>query len=218
MRQPLSPYLNQLKNRIDLSEIPFSERGSRLLFFKENQHFTIRLAERWTKVSRKLSDYRQRPSLVDQLTLDDHSGNPLPVEVTTFPDSIEVRTPIGLFEFLFQDSETICLLLPPVICGISFHARLDNCQVDRRGGILRLTGDIRRNIAYTTNAKILENTTDSGRAKLANYPFENGCFRRKPGFIIKHHPTPGIQPLDSRPHPPAPGCSQSLDQMVFFRT
>ncbi len=161
MRQPLSPYLNQLKNRIDLSEIPFSERGSRLLFFKENQHFTIRLAERWTKVSRKLSDYRQRPSLVDQLTLEDHSGNPLPVEVTTFPDSIEVRTPIGLFEFLFQDSETICLLLPTVICGISFHARLDNCQVDRRGGILRLTGDIRRNIAYTTNAKILENTTDS---------------------------------------------------------
>jgi len=153
--------LNQLKNRIDLSEIPFSERGSRLLFFKENQHFTIRLAERWTKVSRRLSDYRQRPSLVDHLTLEDQTGNPLPVEVTSYPDSIEVRTPIGLFEFLFQDSETICTILPPVVCGISFHARLDNCQVDRRGGILRLTGDIRRNIAYTTNAKILENTTNS---------------------------------------------------------
>jgi putative isomerase len=156
MNKSGSPYLNLLKNRIDLSEIPFSERGSRLLFFKENQHFTIRLAERWTKVSRKLSDYRQRPSLVDQLILEDLSGSPLPVQVTTYPDSIEVSTPIGLFEFLFQDSETICLILPPVVCGVSFHARLDNCQVDRRGGILRLTGDIRRNIAYTTNAKILK--------------------------------------------------------------
>src|SRR4030067_2439209 len=105
MNKSVSPYLNLLKNRIDLSEIPFSERGSRLLFFRENQHFTIRLAERWTKLSRKLSDYRQRPSLVDQLFLEDQSGSPLPVEVTTFPDSIEVSTPIGLFEFLFQDSE-----------------------------------------------------------------------------------------------------------------
>ncbi|OGO34392.1 MAG: hypothetical protein A2Z16_05340 [Chloroflexi bacterium RBG_16_54_18] len=161
MNKSVSPYLNLLKNRIDLSEIPFSERGSRLLFFRENQHFTIRLAERWTKLSRKLSDYRQRPSLVDQLFLEDQSGSPLPVEVTTFPDSIEVSTPIGLFEFLFQDSETICLILPPIVCGVSFHARLDNCQVDRRGGILRLTGDIRRNIAYTTNAKILKNSSAS---------------------------------------------------------
>lgn len=161
MRELSSPLLELLRNRIDLTKIPFSERGSRLLFFKENQHFVVRLAERWTKVSRKLSDYRQRPSLVDQLTLEDESGYPLAFKVTTYPDVIIADSPAGVFEFLFLDSETICLLLPQITCGISFHANLDNCQVDRRGGILRLTGDIRRNIAYTTNAKILHNTSNS---------------------------------------------------------
>ncbi|MGH2522682.1 MAG: amylo-alpha-1,6-glucosidase, partial [Anaerolineales bacterium] len=41
-----------------------------------------------------------------------------------------------------------------------FRANLDKCQTDRRGGILRLTGDIRRNIAYTTNARLLRNTVE----------------------------------------------------------
>jgi glycogen debranching enzyme len=38
---------------------------------------------------------------------------------------------------------------------IKFKANLDKIQTDRRGGVLRLTGDIRRNVAYTTNAKIV---------------------------------------------------------------
>lgn len=157
MRPAVSPYLAQLKDRIDLSKIPFSERGSRLLLFRDNQHFSIRMAERWTKVSQTVADYRYRPSLIEQLILEDENGIPLPLQVTTYPDIVEVWTPVGLFEFLFLDAETICLLLPPTLCKLSFHARLDNCQLDRRGGILRLTGDIRRNIAFTTNARILSN-------------------------------------------------------------
>ncbi len=49
---------------------------------------------------------------------------------------------------------------PPAIQPLraGFHANLDQAQADRRGGCLRLTGDIRRNIAYTTNAKIIANT------------------------------------------------------------
>jgi len=34
---------------------------------------------------------------------------------------------------------------------------LDFVHPDRRGGVLRLTGDIRRNVAYTTDARILKN-------------------------------------------------------------
>jgi glycogen debranching enzyme len=38
---------------------------------------------------------------------------------------------------------------------------LDNVSPDRRGGILRLTGDIRRNVAYTTDARILKDEAHS---------------------------------------------------------
>ncbi|MEK7277572.1 MAG: trehalase family glycosidase, partial [Chloroflexota bacterium] len=41
----------------------------------------------------------------------------------------------------------------------SFRANLDQARTDRRGGVLRLTGDIRRNIAYTTNARLTSNVT-----------------------------------------------------------
>ncbi len=34
---------------------------------------------------------------------------------------------------------------------------MDKALTDRRGGVLRLTGNIRRNVAYTTNARILHN-------------------------------------------------------------
>ncbi len=61
-----SPYLELLKNRINLHEIPFSERGSRLLIFQDNSHFSVKLAERWFKVDQKLSSYRQRPPLIDE--------------------------------------------------------------------------------------------------------------------------------------------------------
>ena len=152
-----SIYLQMLKNRINLRQIPFSERGSRLLVFLENQHFNVRLAERWIKLSGKLADYRSRPPLIDLFTLNDDSGNHLPLMVTTYPDRIEIETPIGMFQLAFLDSETLYLALPPARCGITFRALLDQAQADRRGGILCLTGNIRRNVAYTTNARILQN-------------------------------------------------------------
>jgi len=152
-----STYLQMLKNRINLRQIPFSERGSRLLVFQEDQHFNVRLAERWIKLSGKLAAYRNRPPLIDQFTLNDEAGNHLPLAVTTYPDRIEIETPLGIFQLAFLDSETLYLALPPARCGITFRTLLDQAQADRRGGILCLTGDIRRNIAYTTNARILHN-------------------------------------------------------------
>jgi glycogen debranching enzyme len=38
---------------------------------------------------------------------------------------------------------------------------LDQAQIDRRGGILRLIGDIRRHVAYTTNGPVLRNEQES---------------------------------------------------------
>ncbi|MBU2611062.1 MAG: hypothetical protein KJ606_08995 [Chloroflexi bacterium] len=154
-----SPYLNQLKNRINLRQIPFSERGSRLLVFQENHHFTFRLAERWFKREGQLSAYRQRPPIIDQWVFTDGEGYPLELELTTYPHCLECSTRLGSFTIAFVDAETLLITLPSAQCGIKFNANLDQSHADRRGGVLRLTGDIRRNIAYTTNARILQHNT-----------------------------------------------------------
>src|SRR6185295_14913755 len=154
-----SIYLQLLKNRINLREIPFSERGSRLLVFQSNDHLTIRLAERWFKREGQLSAYRKRPPLIDQWIFTDAEGNPLKIKLTTYPHRIDFETHIGTFTLVFMDAETMLITLPSTQCSIKFNANLDRIQTDRRGGVLRLTGDIRRNVAYTTNARIVSHVT-----------------------------------------------------------
>jgi len=154
-----SPYLALLKNRINLRQIPFSERGSRLMVFRADDHLAVRLAERWFKREGQLSSYRQRPPLVDEWHLTDGEGRPLDFELTTYPHRLDCRTACGTFTLTFVDAETLLVALPPGRCGMTFRANLDRAQTDRRGGVLRLTGDIRRNIAYTTNARLTTNHT-----------------------------------------------------------
>ncbi len=151
-----SPYLDLLKNRINLRQIPFSDRASRLLIFQSDHHFTIRLAERWFKLQGQLAAYRERPPLIDNLQFTDGKGNLLPGTLTTYPHRIEWQTRVGSFSLTFVDAETLMVTLPGCKCGIQFEANLDNAVADRRGGILRLTGDIRRNVAYTTDARVLK--------------------------------------------------------------
>jgi glycogen debranching enzyme len=157
-----SEYLYLLKNRINLRQIPFSERGSRLLIFQSNQHLTFRLAERWFKREGQLSAYRQRPPLIDQWIFMDAEGQPLDIKLTTYPHRIDCETRIGTFHLAFADAETVLITLPAERCSIKFNANLDKIQTDRRGGVLRLTGDIRRNVAYTTNARIVSHLATPG--------------------------------------------------------
>lgn len=152
-----SPYLNLLKNRIDLREIPFSDRGSRLLVFWKDDHLSFRLAERWFKREGQLSSYRHRPPIIDEWRFLDGDGLSLDFELISYPDHIDFQTSAGKFSMTFVDNETLLFTLPPRQCGLSFWINMDTAHTDRRGGVLNLTGDIRRNVAYTTNARILEN-------------------------------------------------------------
>lgn len=166
-----SPFLNLLKNRIDLHQIPFTERGSRLLVYQLNHHLSIRLAERWYKREQQLSAYRSRPPLIDEWAFTDQDGQPLDMQIETHPHRVDCHTAAGTFTLTFVDMETLLFILPPGRCGFSFLVRMDKSQTDRRGATLHLTGEIRRNIAYTTNATILRNacalaTLDSQRVSL----------------------------------------------------
>ena len=153
-----SPYLTGLKNRINLTTIPFSDRGSRLLVFKQDHKLMLRLAERWFKREDDLLAYRQRPPLINEWQFLDDNGTPVEFGIETYPHCIDFHTRLGTFTLSFLDTETLILRLPSNHCGLTFHANLDQAQTDRRGGCLHLTGDIRRNIAYTTNARIQSNS------------------------------------------------------------
>lgn len=155
-----SPYLRRLRGRINLAQIPFSERGSRLLVFRGEDHLFVRLAERWFKLSNQLSAYRQRPPIVDRWQFTDGAGQPLPFTLTTHPHRLDLATAAGTFTLTFLDGETLLVALPAGPCGLAFEARMDQATADRRGGTLHLIGDIRRNVAYTTNARVIENSIE----------------------------------------------------------
>jgi hypothetical protein len=145
-----------LKDRINLHASVHARLAPAV--FRHNDHLAVRLAERWVKREGALGGaYRTRPPLVDDWQFTDGEGHVLPVDITTYPDHIECRTTLGAFRVTFLDNETLLVALPPARCGVAFRASLDRAQIDRRGGVLRLTGDIRRNIAYTTNAPMLHN-------------------------------------------------------------
>jgi hypothetical protein len=152
-----STYLRLLKNRIGLDRTPFSDRGSRLLVFLRDHHLEVRLAERWFKREGQLNSYRQRPPIVDRWVFTDSSGSPLEFDPVTYPHCIECRTGIGVFTLAFVDPETLLLALPEGPCGVTFQVAADAAGLDRRGGVLRVTGEIRRSVVYTTNAPIVEN-------------------------------------------------------------
>ncbi len=164
MDEPRSPFLALLRNRIDLERIPFTERGSRLMLLRNSEGFAIRLAERWLKRDLEPGAYRVRPAMVDGLGLTDGDGKSLAVEATTYPHCVVGRTSVGEFVITFFDSETLLVSLPAARCGVRFRAHLDQLQTDRRGGVLRLTGEIRRNLAYTTNAAIVGHEAGNGGA------------------------------------------------------
>ncbi len=184
-----SPFLQRLENRIDLRTIPFSERGSRLMLFRLNNHFAVRLAERWFKRAPHISAYRRRPPLVEKWFFTDGEGRPLPVETVTYPHKVECFTPAGRFTIAFFDAETLLVALPPGRTGMTFQAHLDEGHTDRRGGVLRLTGRVRRNLVYTTNARLTRNEIRSLGPELQEL---HVGFEARPGDALLLHITPRL--------------------------
>lgn len=153
--EPKSSYLQTLRNRINLDPIPFSERGSRLLVYFHQNHFRIDLAERWFKPDADPTTvHKSHNTMLENFQLTDETDAPLEVTATTYPHAILLDTRIGRFALTFVDPETLLLALPPAECGIAFQANLDQVQTDRRGAVLRIVEESRRNMAVTTNAPI----------------------------------------------------------------
>jgi len=174
---PRSPFLNVLKDRINLEQIPFSDRSSRLLVFKRGSEIYIRLSERWFKQEQKVGHYRRRAPLISEWRFTDGVGNPLEFKLTSYPHQLCFDTERGPFEMAFLDAEALYLSLPPTEVGFSFKVYAERGWADRRGGVFKGP----RNIAYSTNARIISNEViDLG----------DGYFRVK--LVVRGRPEVGL--------------------------
>jgi putative isomerase len=161
---PESSVLQLLKNRIRLDRIPFSDRGSRLLVYRDLiQPYTlqVKLAERLTSVQPGLSVYRQRPPFIHDLQFIDADGTTLPFQTTTYPHAILFDTPRGVFILVFQNQRVLAWGLPPGECtGLRFTVSPRLAWADTYGGEFKSV----RNAAYSTNGRVVRNdVTNSPR-------------------------------------------------------
>lgn len=170
--RPASPFLRQLVGRITLEKIPFSDRGSRLLLFRDGSRLQIRMAERWSKWETEVGDYHHRAPLLSDWALTDDRGLPLDFELVAYPHALFFRTGLGDFALAFVDEESLYLQMPPGRVGVSFRLQAVNGRIDRRGGEFKGDPEHRRthrNIAYTTNARLVTNEivcNSSGEARV----------------------------------------------------
>jgi glycogen debranching enzyme len=152
-----SSLLNLLRNRIDITQVPFSDRGSRLLVYQVPGHsrLLVRLAERLTELQPGLDTYRRRRPFIHRLSLVDEAGEQLDFEeVVTAPHALRFRTRLGDFQLVFQDEHVLALGLPHrVTAGIRFRVSPQFWEETESGGVFKAV----RNLAYASNGKCIRN-------------------------------------------------------------
>lgn len=158
---PTSPYLLASENRIRLDQIPFSDRGSRLLLYQDRRQpdtLYLKLAERLTAPHpRALLLPAGTAPFIPRSRLVDGEGRPVPFSATTYPHAIVFQTPLGEFRAVFQDEHTLSFGLPTgVASGISFTVVPDLARPDARGGEFKSV----RNCAYSTNGELVLNQVE----------------------------------------------------------
>ena len=150
------PYLELLENQIDITKLPFSDRGSRLMVFQipGQSHLYVKLAERLTGIEPGPESYLKRPPFIQNIIFIDGDGEPLDFTVTTTPYMLTFHTQIGDFGLVFQDRRTLSLKVPPnVKAGMRFHVSPQHWQKTSDGGTFKSV----RNVTYQTNGKIAYN-------------------------------------------------------------
>jgi putative isomerase len=103
-----------MRNQIDPVEVPFSDRGSRLLLYRYagRPAFYLKLAERLEALQPGLETHRSRPPFLSDFVLLDGEGKSLEFELETFPQVLHCSTRIGRFSLAYQDHDTLAVGLP----------------------------------------------------------------------------------------------------------
>lgn len=152
----VTPALELLKNHIDLTKVPFSDRGSRLLVYQTpgDSSLYIKLAERLTSIQPDIEAYLRRPPFISSLNFLDEHRQPLDFTATTYPHIVHFETRLGDFRMVFADERTLTFGVPAgVTSGIRFHVSPEHWEQTAYGGMFRSV----RNLTYTSNGQILLN-------------------------------------------------------------
>ena len=157
--QLISPNLSHLRNHIDITKVPFSDRGSRLLVYRQpaSSQLYIKLAERLTGLVSNLEAYLRRPPFIRSLGFIDEDQNWLEFEIETNPHILKFNTRIGMFSLVFHDKRTLSFGIPPEKkAGIRFHVSPQFWQETSKGGVFKAV----RNLAYASNGEMVINNID----------------------------------------------------------
>lgn len=149
---------NLLENQIDITKAPFSDRGSRLLIFKEKDEsrLYVKLAERLMTLDHDLEAHVHRPPFIRDLCLLNPNGDILDFSLDTSPAILKFHTAIGKFELAFKDECTLAFGLPNnSISGIRFKIRSDKYQITEPSGESYPI----RQVSYATNGTIVKEQT-----------------------------------------------------------
>src|SRR5512138_2682367 len=141
------PFLELLRNQIDITRVPFSDRGSRLLVYQSpgQSELYVKLAERLADLEPGIDAYMRRPPFIRDLVFTDEKGAALDFEITSGPDVLRFRTRIGEFGLVFQEPRILALGLPPNrIAGVRFKVMPEFRLQTEAGGELKSV----RNIGY----------------------------------------------------------------------
>ncbi len=147
-------YLKLLQNHIDITKVPFSDRGSRLLVYKytDRHQLYIKLAERLIHLEPNIEAYLHRQPYIQNFTLIDGEGNELEFEVKTKPSNLTFKTRLGNYEFVFQEPQTLAIGLPRnADCGFRFVVFPQYWRSTPKGGEFISV----RNLMYTTSGNVL---------------------------------------------------------------
>ncbi len=151
------PNLELLKNQLDITHVPFSDRGSRLMIFQEpgRSALCIKLAERLTRLQPDQLAYRQRAPFIRGLTFLDELGALLNFNLETSPHALVMHTRLGDFGVVFRSVRTLTFGIPAgATAGIRFHVSPQYWETSPSGGAFRSV----RNLVYATNGEALRNS------------------------------------------------------------
>ncbi|MBN1260553.1 MAG: hypothetical protein JXB35_07720 [Anaerolineae bacterium] len=163
-----SSLLDSLHNRLDITRVPFSDRGSRLMVFCEPgaDCLYVKLAERLTVLQPDIDAYRYRPPFITNLCFINARGAPLGFTVETWPHVLLFHTELGDFGLTFHHDRALTFGLPPgKTAGLSFHVAPQFWEKTEQGGVFKAI----RDLTYVTNTAILQNeiTPEAGGYRVA---------------------------------------------------
>src|SRR5690606_23151148 len=116
------------------------------------------------------------------------------VTTDTYPHVANIDTPVGRFSWVFIDPETMMMRLPVGEFGLEFNVYAQDAGTDYRGGVMHG----KRNVAYTTNARLKANICEQVDADHFHVKLQ---LHADPGDVLLLNITPRLAYNRSLPDP-----------------